>query len=204
MIIYSFLFLLIITYSIFQIYLIFPSTISYFGSIHIKSKSETTIYLPVLLDEKGNTLKMYEDPEITGDAKTAIIDTEHGKALKISGSGIIGIELKEKNIILEGGGQEIKEKLLERVTISMSDLNRSSFFNDYARDTYYTESIGGWVYSDSDNIEFAFSVYLNRGWDQLLSMNTGGNPADLALINLSKGWHTVKFEATTCARIDCS
>ncbi|MFZ3385165.1 MAG: hypothetical protein WA144_14700 [Candidatus Methanoperedens sp.] len=201
-IIYSFLFLMIISALFF--YIILPSTVSYSGSIYVKSNSETTIYIPVLLDEKGNTLKMYDSPKISGDAKTAIIDTEHGKALKISGSGIIGIKLTEKNIILEEGGQEIKKKLLDRVTISMSDLNRSSFFNDYAKDTYYTESIGGWVYSDSDNTAFTFSFNLYRGWDQLLSINTGGNPAVLPLIDLSKGWQTVKFEASTCAKIDCS
>jgi hypothetical protein len=58
-------------------------------SIHIESRSENiTIYFPVLLDENKNVLKMYENPEITGDVTTAVIDTEYGKALMISRSGL--------------------------------------------------------------------------------------------------------------------
>jgi hypothetical protein len=57
-------------------------------SIHIESSAENiTIYVPVLLDENKTILKMYETPEITGNVTTAVIDTEYGKALKISGSG---------------------------------------------------------------------------------------------------------------------
>jgi len=58
-------------------------------SIHIESSSENiTIYVPVLLDENKTVLKMYENPEITGNVTTAVIDTEYGKALMISGSGL--------------------------------------------------------------------------------------------------------------------
>ncbi|HUV83557.1 MAG TPA: hypothetical protein VMW53_10865 [archaeon] len=57
-------------------------------SINIESSAENiTIYVPVLLDENKNVLKMYENPEITGNVTTAVIDTEYGKALMISGSG---------------------------------------------------------------------------------------------------------------------
>jgi len=58
-------------------------------SIHIESSSENiTIYVPVLLDENKNVLKMYENPQITGNVTIAVIDTEYGKALMISGSGL--------------------------------------------------------------------------------------------------------------------
>jgi hypothetical protein len=57
--------------------------------ISIESSAENiTIYVPVLLDENKNVLKMYENPEITGNVTTAVIDTEYGKALMISGSGL--------------------------------------------------------------------------------------------------------------------
>jgi len=57
-------------------------------SIYIESIAENiTIYIPVLLDENKTVLKMYETPEITGNISTAIIDTQYGQALKISGSG---------------------------------------------------------------------------------------------------------------------
>src|SRR5450759_1899329 len=58
------------------------------ASIYWESSAENiTIYVPVLIDENKNVLKMYETPAITGNVTTAIIDTEHGKALKISKSG---------------------------------------------------------------------------------------------------------------------
>ena len=57
--------------------------------ISIESSAENiTIYVPVLLDENKTVLKMYETPQITGNVSTAIIDTEYGKALMISGSGL--------------------------------------------------------------------------------------------------------------------
>ncbi len=58
-------------------------------SISIESSTENiTIYVPVLLDENKTVLKMYENPQITGNVTTAVIDTEYGKALMISGSGL--------------------------------------------------------------------------------------------------------------------
>ncbi|MBU3968482.1 MAG: hypothetical protein KKG76_14115 [Euryarchaeota archaeon] len=59
------------------------------ASIYLESGAEKiTIYVPVLLDENKNVLKMYENPTITGSATTSLIDTEYGKALKISRSGL--------------------------------------------------------------------------------------------------------------------
>ena len=58
-------------------------------SIRIESSSENiTIYIPVLFDENKTLLKMYENPEITGNVSTAVIDTEYGKALMISQIGV--------------------------------------------------------------------------------------------------------------------
>ena len=59
------------------------------SSIYLESGTEKiTIYFPVLLDENKNVLEMYEKPTITGNTTTAVIDTEHGKALMISRSGL--------------------------------------------------------------------------------------------------------------------
>ena len=59
------------------------------ASISLESSDENiTIYVPVLLDENKNVLKMHENPTITGRAMTSLIETEHGKALMISRSGL--------------------------------------------------------------------------------------------------------------------
>lgn len=58
-------------------------------SISVESSAENfTIYVPVLLDENKTVLKMYENPMITGSTTTSLIDTEHGKALKIDRTGL--------------------------------------------------------------------------------------------------------------------
>lgn len=58
-------------------------------SISIESSTENiTIYVPVLLDENKTVLKMYENPQITGNVTTAVINTEYGKAFMISRSGL--------------------------------------------------------------------------------------------------------------------
>lgn len=144
-------------------YIIMPKA-SYYESIHIKSDSDMIIYLSVLLNERGNTLEMYENPSITGKATTAIIDTEHGKALKITGSGVIEIKTGQK-FFTERTGQEINRMLLDGVTITMSNLNRSSFLNKNAANGFYNESIKAWVYSENDNASFNFLVSLTNAWD---------------------------------------
>jgi hypothetical protein len=58
-------------------------------SISIESSTENiTIYVPVLLYENKTVLKMYENPQITGNVTTAVINTEYGKAFMISRSGL--------------------------------------------------------------------------------------------------------------------
>lgn len=54
----------------------------------LSGTEEITIYVPVLLDEKKNVLKMYEIPTTAGNVTSSIIDTKYGKALKINGSGL--------------------------------------------------------------------------------------------------------------------
>jgi hypothetical protein len=63
-------------------------------SIDISSgDGEITVYIPVLL-ENGTIMEMYRNPAILGNATTEVIDTDHGKAFKISGSGSTRINLK--------------------------------------------------------------------------------------------------------------
>ncbi|MGP8320967.1 MAG: hypothetical protein ACT6FE_01370 [Methanosarcinaceae archaeon] len=57
-------------------------------SIYIESSAENlTIYIPVLLGENKNVLKMYKTTGITSNVTTAVIDTEYGKAFMIRRSG---------------------------------------------------------------------------------------------------------------------
>lgn len=86
-----FIFLMIWSNSIMGLYFIIvpQQEASTSASIYLESSTENfTIYVPVLLDKNKTVLKMYETPTITGSATTSLIDTEHGKALKIGRSGL--------------------------------------------------------------------------------------------------------------------
>jgi len=86
-----FIFVMVWTNSIMGLYFILIPQLeaSTSASIYLESSAENfTIYVPVLLDENKTVLKMYENPMITGSTTTSLIDTEHGKALKIGRKGL--------------------------------------------------------------------------------------------------------------------
>jgi len=86
-----FIFLMVWSNSIMGLYFIIvpQQEASTSASIYLESSAENfTIYVPVLLDENKTVLKMYENPMFTGSTKISLIDTEHGKALKIGRSGL--------------------------------------------------------------------------------------------------------------------
>lgn len=64
-------------------------------SIDISSgDGKIKVFVPVLL-ENGIIMEMYGKSAISGSAATETIDTEYGKAFKISGSGSTRINMKQ-------------------------------------------------------------------------------------------------------------
>ncbi|MDI6885637.1 MAG: hypothetical protein QMD22_04685 [archaeon] len=176
------------------LFLVHPISLFYFfgpqqeastsASIYIESIAEKiTIYVPVLRDENGNVMKMYEIPAITGNnVTTAIIDTEHGKALKISGSGLIEIRMQEKHGKFKEDRQT-SDEFFRGFTISMSN---------YTSLEPYSE-IDVRVYSDSEVEKFSLDFHRdpgNRVDRRVLSIRTYGGCA-----HLRKGWQVVKLSA---------
>jgi hypothetical protein len=79
------------------------------ASIYLESGAENiTIYVPVFLDENKTVLKMYENPTITGSVTTSLIDTEHGKALKVSRSGFGNYVFKWNEVPGKDTGRFVK------------------------------------------------------------------------------------------------
>ncbi len=90
-------------------------------SINITSGSEKVmLYVPVLLDETGKVLEMYEKPAITGNATTAVVDTDHGKALRISGTGVIEVNMNQIDGLL-ATNLEANERFVNGFTLSTSN-----------------------------------------------------------------------------------
>ncbi len=148
------------------------------NSIHISTGDEKiTVYVPVLLDENGKLLEMYGEPEISGIATTAIIETNHGKALKISGSGVIDISMRQTYPKLKTGDTE---KFMNGFTISTSN---NTQLGEVGRD----QTVDMWVYSENDIPEFIFFINRDSGMGRSLTLQTE-QP-----LKLIRGWQVVKL-----------
>ena len=155
-------------------------------SIYIKSDSERiTLYVPVMLDEKGEMLKMYENPIITGNLTTSVINTEHGKALKINGSGG---EIKIIQDIGNLGSIENDYQFVEGLTISMSNSTppgKEMVFNADA-----------WVYSETEVRDFRLFFSRSGAYHgKTLFIRTGSpwTSREKDSQRLTKGWQLVKL-----------
>ncbi|MCZ7355459.1 MAG: hypothetical protein O8C66_13240 [Candidatus Methanoperedens sp.] len=133
---------------------------------------KTTIYVPVLLDENGKVLEMYEKPKLTGDAAAEIIETNHGKALKISGSGVFAVSTSQKFGRLS---EKESTELVNRFVLSMSNTTHFGV----------GQRMYAWIYSESDVNEFRIDLTMDNGRGRILSINE--EP-----IKLAKGWQEVR------------
>lgn len=148
-------------------------------SIHVNSDTgEMTLYVPVLLDDKGNVLEMYEHPEVTGDITTAIIDTKYGKALKINGSsGDVGINTRQSHGIRMG---KQLEEAFDGFSVSMSDYT-------VGKDAQMTDIR---IYSAVEVNNLSISLSLDNGWGEINTIETEQN------IDLSEGWQVVRLSVS--------
>ena len=148
-------------------------------SIHVNSDTgEMTLYVPVLLDDKGNVLEMYEHPEVTGDITTAIIDTKYGKALKINGSsGDVGINIRQSHGIRMG---KQLEEVFDGFSVSMSDYT-------VGKNVQMTDVR---IYSAVEVNNLSISLSLDNGWGEINTIETEQN------IDLSEGWQVVRLSVS--------
>lgn len=159
------------------------------ASIFVLSDSEKiTLYVPIMLDEKGETPKMYENPTIIGNLTTSIIITEYGKALKICGSGG-EIKMKQDNGNL--GSIENDYRFVEGLTISMS--------NSTPPGEKMIFEVDAWVYSEKDVKDFILFFSRSGGYHgKTLFIRTGSHwrdsrPGEKDSQRLTKGWQLVKL-----------
>jgi hypothetical protein len=159
------------------------------ASIFVLSNSDKiTLYVPIMLDEKGEISKMYESPIITGNLTASIINTEYGKALMISGSGG-EIKMKQDNGNL--GSIENDYRFVEGLTISMS--------NSTPPGEKMLFEVDAWVYSEYDVKDFSLFFSRSGGYHgKTLFIRTGSHwtdsrPGAKDSQRLTKGWQSVKL-----------
>ncbi len=165
--------------------------------IFLESMKNITVYVPVWLDENMTVLEMYNTPVATDTVTTAIIDTEHGKALKINKLGRLNRYGEGNDVSFSGQHGLLKEdvqtsdEFFRRFKISMSNYTPSEHFID---STYYgvdSKVIDAWVYSDNDVDKFGLYFTIdprNRINRIALSISTEGGG-----IHLRKGWQIVNL-----------
>ncbi len=159
------------------------------AAIFVLSDSEKiTLHVPIMFDEKGETSKMYENPIITGNLTTSIINTEYGKALMINGSGG-EIKMKQDNGNL--GSIENDYRFVEGLKISMS--------NSTLPGDKMVFEVDAWIYSENNVKDF--SIFFSRSGSyhgKTLFIRTGSHWTDSRSgendsQTLTKGWQLVKL-----------
>lgn len=143
----------------------------------VSGQQEVTLLVPVMLDENDKIFEMYGKPEITGSALTSIIDTEHGKALKITGTGTFRIYMSQIGGKLAGNANA-NDNFVNGFTLSTS--NSTNYGEIYG-------AANAWIYSDNDDVSFSMSIQQDNGWgrDMRISTEKSGK--------LSKGWQEIRI-----------
>jgi len=147
-------------------------------SIDVSSgEGNITLYVPVLLDKSGKVMELYNKTSISGSAITDIIETGHGPALRISGSGAIGVSMNQTGGVLATDPQA-DDEFVNGFTLSTSNATR------------YGEIRGpveAWVYSENEGATLSFSIRRDNGWGRDMRIRTESP------VRLEKGWQAVKL-----------
>ncbi|MCX9083652.1 MAG: hypothetical protein OIN87_02500 [Candidatus Methanoperedens sp.] len=156
-----------------------PSNSSSSASIYISSGQKIDLAVPLMLDGDGNPLKMFENPTITGDLKTMIVNTEYGKALKINGTGG---EIKMTQDEGNPGSLDNESLFLGDFTISMSNNTVVDLNNPF---TYQVITYSG---NDVKDLRLFYSRSGGQS-GKIVYVRTGNfsQPSEIS-ISLGKGW----------------
>lgn len=156
-----------------------------------------TVYVPVFVDGKGAVLDVYDGSEIFGNATYEIVDTEYGKAMKVTATGNILIFTKHP----DGAKRSNREvnRYLKDFGLSMSDFKP---FEDDATTippVKIMPKTGVWVYSDSE-IK-SLSLMLGRDSGVGISYSMGFPYYDrsnnmMVPMNLTRGWQRIELETS--------
>jgi hypothetical protein len=168
------------------------------SGVSIDTDNKTaTVYVPVFIDSKGMVLDVYDDTEIFGNATYEIVDTEYGKAMKVTGNGNILIFTKHPDGAKRSNSAV--NRYLKEFGLSLSD------FKPFEGDATAIPPIkimpktGVWIYSDSE-IKF-LSLMLGRdsgvGISYMMSFPYYDRSKNMMVpANLTQGWQRIELETS--------
>lgn len=168
------------------------------SGVSIDTDNKTaTVYVPVFVDSKGADLDVYGGSEIFGNATYEIVDTEYGKAMKVTATGNILIFTKHP----DGAKRSNREvnRYLKDFGLSMSDFKP---FEDDATTippVKIMPKAGIWVYSDSEIKSLSLMLGRDSGMGISYSMvfpyyDRSNNM--MVPMNLTRGWQRIELETT--------
>ena len=150
-------------------------------SIDISSDDgNATVFVPAILED-GIVMEMYRKPAISRNAITEIIDTDHGKALKISGSGPIGIKMSQAGGWL-AHDPEADNKFINGFTLSTSNATHFGEIRGQG-----LNNVDAWIYSEEDGTMFSISIMRDNGWGRAVSIKTEQK------VKVIQGWQVVRL-----------
>lgn len=168
------------------------------SGVGIDTDNKTAIiYVPVFVDSKGAVLDVYGGSEIFGNATYEIVDTEYGKAMKVTATGNILIFTKHP----DGAKRSSREvnRYLKDFGLSMSDFKPFEDDATAIAPVKIMPKTGAWVYSDSE-IK-SLSLMLGRdsgvGISYMMSFPYYDRSKDMMVpMNLTRGWQRIELETT--------
>lgn len=164
------------------------SNSSSYALIYVSSGPGITLVVPLMLDENGEILKMYEKPIVNGNLSTSIVNTEYGKALRINGSGG---EIKMIQDYGIPGSVDNEYRFLQGFSITMSNNTVIGMDVPFSYETL--------AYSETDVKDFR--LFLSRSSGQsgkIIYIRTGNQgPGYETSIRLAKGWQYIKLYGDT-------
>ncbi len=168
------------------------------SGVSIDTDNKTaTVYVPVFIDSKGAVLDVYDGSGIFGNATYEIIDTEYGKAMKITATGNILIFTKHPDGAKRSNSAV--NQYLKDFGLSMSDFKPLEGDATEIPPVKIMPKTGVWVYSDSE-IKF-LGLMLGRdsgvGISYQMSFPYYDTSKNMMVpANLTGGWQRIELETT--------
>lgn len=168
------------------------------SGVSIDTDNKTaTVYVPVFVDSKGAVLDVYGGSEIFGNATYKIVDTEYGKAMKVTATGNVLIFTTHPD-----GAKRSNSKVnryLKDFSLGISDFK--PFDDDVTTipPVKIVPKTGVWIYSDSEIKILNLMLIRDSGMGISYSLRFPYYDMSknmMVPMNLTRGWQRIGLETT--------
>lgn len=168
------------------------------SSVSIDTDNKTaTVYVPVFIDGKGTVLNVYEDTAIFGNATYEIVDTEYGKAMKVTATGNVLIFTKHPDGAKRSNSAV--NRYLKDFGLSMSDFKPFEGDVTDIPPVKIMPNTAAWMYSDSELKFLGFNLDRDSGVGitYIMGYSYNGRSENMTVpANLKRGWQRIELETS--------